>query len=125
MLPEELISITVELQLISITDTDFGLKTNKFCNNFGYNGTLFNCFDLQIPQGHVLFSQPSGCRREDEITDLVCPPGRLVAVWKAWRSGFARTAIPQEDKEHDNDTYQCHLIQGPKISDPAPCRDMG
>ena len=58
-LPEELIVITetdlwesqqkishygyrfsLEFQLISITDTDFELKTNQFCNHFGYNGNL-------------------------------------------------------------------------------------
>ena len=58
VLPKELISITetdlwefqqkishyryrfwdsLEYQLISITDTDFGLKTNKFCNHFSHN----------------------------------------------------------------------------------------
>ena len=58
-LPEELISITetdlwefqqkishytyrfsLKFQLIAITDKDFGLKTNSFCNYFGYNGRL-------------------------------------------------------------------------------------
>ena len=57
VLPEELISMTetdlwecqqkishyryrfsLESKLISITATDFGLKTNWFCNHFGYNG---------------------------------------------------------------------------------------
>ena len=57
MPPEELISITetdlweyqqkichytlsfsLEFQLIAITDTDFRLKTNEFCNHVGYNG---------------------------------------------------------------------------------------
>ena len=28
----------LEFELISITDTDFGLETNGFCNHFGYNG---------------------------------------------------------------------------------------
>ena len=31
---------SLEFQLISITDTDFGLKTNEFCNYFGYNGKI-------------------------------------------------------------------------------------
>ena len=35
------IRILFEYQLISITDTDFGLETNEFCNNFGYNGMFF------------------------------------------------------------------------------------
>ena len=30
--------ISPKLQLISITDTKFGLETNLFCNHFGYNG---------------------------------------------------------------------------------------
>ena len=30
--------LSLEFQLISITDTDFGLKTNQFYNHFGYNG---------------------------------------------------------------------------------------
>ena len=29
---------SLEFQLISIIDPDFGLKTNEFCSNFGYNG---------------------------------------------------------------------------------------
>ena len=29
---------SLEFQLISITDTDLGLKPNQFCNHFGYNG---------------------------------------------------------------------------------------
>ena len=29
---------SLKFQLISITDGDFGLKTNLFCNHFGYNG---------------------------------------------------------------------------------------
>ena len=55
-LPEELISVTetdlwefrekishyryrlsLEFQLKSITDADFGLETNYFCNHYGYN----------------------------------------------------------------------------------------
>ena len=30
----------LKITFISITDTNFGLETNSFCDNFGYNGTL-------------------------------------------------------------------------------------
>ena len=65
VLPEELISVTetdlwkcqqkisdyryrfsFESQLSSITDTDFRLETNEFCNLVGYNGIYMAMFTL-------------------------------------------------------------------------------
>ena len=39
---------SLNFQFIAIADTDFRLKTNEFCNNFGYDGTVARLICYQI-----------------------------------------------------------------------------
>ena len=48
---------SLEFLFISITDTDFWLKMNEFCNNFGYNSksnSRFPKIDLGLKAGETL-----------------------------------------------------------------------
>ena len=45
------LSLSVEFHLMSITNTDFGLEANKFCNHCGYNGQAILGNKATVPTG--------------------------------------------------------------------------
>ena len=49
---------SLELSIIAITDTDFGLETNQFCKSFGFNGSMFSeGVSLRVSAGNPSFQQ--------------------------------------------------------------------
>ena len=54
-------------KLISITDTDFELETNEFCNHFGYNGTETHRETDRTVWGHTGTAGRSETQRESNI----------------------------------------------------------
>ena len=99
----------LELQLSSVTDTDCGLETSEFYNNFGYNSRRFWCVCAQDRVSH-LYPRDLPVLKIVRRVNSVRKEKFTTAVAKHYGKSSEMLGFPEE-KEQENTTDSKTLRQ--------------